>query len=279
MLLEKAHVASPQLTAEVLLMHALSINRAELYAHPEYELSEVAWIHYESYLNERLKGTPTQYITGHQEFWGLDFLVDPSVLIPRPETELVVEVAAELAARDFPAGEGCTIADIGTGSGCIAIAIAKELPQARIFALDCSPDALNTAHKNAVRLGVDQQIRFLCSDLLMPCGSEKLPPLHMVVSNPPYVSEKDREHVQKEVRDFEPSTAVFAGPSGLDIYARLIPQATVALATGGHLVMELGYDSQEQVTTFLASECWQNIEWRKDLARITRVVFATKIGE
>ena len=146
-LLEKAHIPSPRLTAEVLLMHALHTDRTILYSHPERDLSEVSWIHYGRYLNERLQGKPTQYITGHQEFWGLDFLVDSSVLIPRPETEVVVEAALELAARDYPDGEGCTIADVGTGSGCIAVALAKELPHARIFALDFSSDALNTAQK------------------------------------------------------------------------------------------------------------------------------------
>src|SRR3989304_2128399 len=162
-LLEKGGVPSPRITAEVLLLHAARCARAHLYAHPERELTEVEWIHFGRYLNERLEGKPTQYITGHQEFWGLDFLVNPSVLIPRPETELVVEAAIQLA-RQLPS-DSLTISDVGTGSGCIAIALAAELPQALIFALDQSAAALDTARANAQRLGVEQRITFLRSDL------------------------------------------------------------------------------------------------------------------
>ena len=279
-LLEKGGVPSPRLTAEVLLMHAAHCDRAHLYAHGERELTEVEWIHYGRYLRERLDGKPTQYITGHQEFWGLDFLVNPSVLIPRPETELVVETAVALAREHFSSGNELNVADVGTGSGCIAAALAKELPQARIYALDQSPGALDTARKNAVRLGVATQIVFAQSDLLELCAGEPLPPLQMVVSNPPYVAERDRETLSPEVRDHEPPQALFAGATGSDVYARLIPQAARALLPGGFLVLELGYDAQEHVAALLSSpeagKQWENVEWRRDLAGIVRVASARR---
>ena len=287
-LLEKGGVPSPRLTAEVLLMHATHCDRAHLYAHGERELTEVEWIHYGRYLRERLDGKPTQYITGHQEFWGLDFLVNPSVLIPRPETEQVVETAVALAREHFPPDAELNIADVGTGSGCIAVALAKELPHARVYALDQSAQALDTARRNAARLGVEQRIVFTQSDLLELCSGESLPPLEIIVSNPPYVSERDRATLMREVRDFEPPEALFAGESGNDVYARLIPQAARALLPGGFLVLELGIDSQEHAAALLSSpegekqwdkeqeKQWENITWRRDLAGIVRVVSARR---
>ncbi|MBI4459597.1 MAG: peptide chain release factor N(5)-glutamine methyltransferase [Acidobacteria bacterium] len=275
-LLEKGNVPSPRITAEVLLMHAACCVRASLYAHPERELSEVEWIHYGRYLNERLQGKPTQYITGHQEFWGLDFLVNPSVLIPRPETELLVETSIELARRHFQPGSACNIADVGTGSGCIAVALAKELPHATVFGFDRSALALETARANAKRHGVEQRITFLLSDLLQSCRGEKLPLLRLVVSNPPYVAEADRQKVMREVRDFEPREAVFAGESGAEVYARLIPQAAQALSPAGYLVLELGYDAQEKVRKLLSAGEWEDVRWLPDLAGVIRVVAARR---
>ncbi|OFV99041.1 MAG: protein-(glutamine-N5) methyltransferase, release factor-specific [Acidobacteria bacterium RIFCSPLOWO2_02_FULL_61_28] len=275
-LLEQGGVPSPRITAEVLLMHAARCDRAHLYAHPERELAEVEWIHYGRYLHERLQGKPTQYITGHQEFWGLDFLVNPSVLIPRPETELLVEATLTLARLQFPSGTELNIADVGTGSGCIAVALAKELPPARIYALDQSLEALETARRNAARLGVGQRISFLLSNLLEVGSGEVLPSLQMVVSNPPYVSERDRAGLMREVRDFEPAQALFAGESGSDVYARLIPQASRALCPGGYIALELGYDAQEKVGSLLSAEKWEDIEWQRDLAGIVRVVTARR---
>lgn len=293
-LLEKASIPSPRITAEVLLMHAAGCDRTRLYAHLEQELSDCQRVHYGRYLNERLQGKPTQYITGHQEFWGMDFIVNPAVLIPRPETEMVVETALDLARNSFPRGAPLEIADVGTGSGCIAVALAKELPQATIFALDRAPEALEIARQNAERNGVEGRIAFMVSDLLevrvndvypldnaqpLPHGrGSDLPPLDMVVSNPPYVSERDRGNVQREVREFEPADAVFAGESGQDVYRKLIPQAVQALRPGGYLVMELGYDSEVPVRTLLTPSEWNEIRWLPDLAGITRVVAARKIG-
>jgi release factor glutamine methyltransferase len=275
-LFEDGGAPSPRLNAEVLLMHAVRCDRAHLYAHPERVLTDSEWVHYGRYLKERLEGKPTQYITGHQEFWGLDFIVNPSVLIPRPETELVVETALELVRTQYPAGGGCTITDVGTGSGCIAIALATDLPQANLIALDQSEDALETARLNAERLSVASRITFLHSDLLAPLTGETLQPLHMVVSNPPYISTRDAANVMPEVSRYEPSAAVFAGPSGVEVYARLIPQAAASLPPGGAIVLELGYDVEEGVRQLLAAGSWQDVEWRRDLAGITRVVSARR---
>jgi len=275
-LLANGNVPSPRITAEVLLMHAARCDRAHLYAHSDRELTDSEWVHYGRSLKDRLEGKPTQYITGHQEFWGLDFLVNPAVLIPRPETELVVEAAVETVRRHFPPGSSVTIADVGTGSGCIAIALATELPQAHLIALDHSPEALQAARENARRLGVEARIRFERSDLLHLSSGEPLPPLRLVVSNPPYVSTKDAENVMPEVRRYEPPAAVFAGESGLEAYTRLIPQAAGLLESGGWLVLELGYDVEEGVRQLLAGGEWDEIEWRRDLAGIVRVVMARR---
>ncbi|MBI4464708.1 MAG: peptide chain release factor N(5)-glutamine methyltransferase, partial [Acidobacteria bacterium] len=256
-------------------------------------------IHYGRYLNERLSGKPTQYITGHQEFWGLDFLINSSVLIPRPETELVVEAALVLVRRHFrevsdffpqiPSPEETErtertegteraellIADVGTGSGCIAIALAKELPQARLYALDRSSQALETARRNAQRHGVEHRITFLLSDLL-ESTEVPLPKLKLVVSNPPYVAEQEIDSLMPEVLFFEPREALFAGQTGLEVYARLIPQAARALSSGGYLVLELGYDAQEKVQSLLAAPLWEDVAWLPDLAGIVRVVTARR---
>ncbi len=275
-LLEKGRIPSPRLTAEVLLMHAVHCDRAHLHAHPERELSDSEWVHYGRYLNERLQGKPTQYITGRQEFWGMEFLVNPSVLIPRPETEHVVEAALELARAHFPPGGDCRIADVGTGSGCIAVALASELPHATIYALEQSPEALETARQNARWLGVKNQITFLQSDLLEIDSVEALPQLEMVACNPPYVAERDQSKVQAEVRNFEPHAAVFAGESGQEAYRKLIPQATRALRLGGYLVLELGYDAEERVRNLLPSSEWDEVRSWPDLAGIVRVVTARR---
>ena len=257
-------------------MHAARCDRTHLLAHGERELTDSEWVHYGRYLKERMEGKPTQYITGHQEFWGLDFLVNPSVLIPRPETEQVVETALEIIREQSRDGRGWTIADVGAGSGCIAIALATELPQARVIALDQSPDALETAKFNAARLKVESRITFHHSDLLRLNSGEPLPPLPMVVSNPPYVSTKDAANVMPEVFQYEPPAAVFAGESGLEVYARLIPQAAAALTAGGALLLELGYDVEGGVRKLLAGNQWEGVGWRKDLAGITRVVSARR---
>src|SRR5215813_6392934 len=234
------------MNAEVLLMFTLGCDRAYLYAHPERELTEDERGRYESALGHREQGVPSQYLTGHQEFWGMDLIVSPAVLIPRPETEHVIETVLELARSDskhdgqkqqvgLPASHDLRIADVGTGSGAIALALAKELPNAEIHANDISLEALEIARVNAARHDLSARIHFHHIDLLKGLPGQ----FDFVVSNPPYVGESEEDHVQLEVRKFEPRNAVFAGPTGLEVIERLIPQALAALCVGGWLVFEI----------------------------------------
>ena len=296
--LTAADIGSPRLNAEVLLMFTLACDRAYLYAHAERELSAEEQARYQAALEERARGKPSQYITGHQEFWGLDFLVSPAVLIPRPETEHVIETVLELArelARPPRALERKPkIVDVGTGSGCIALALAKELPGAEIVAVDISAAALEIARANAARLQLDQRVTFFESNLLsgLPAPSSLSAPASLsaslggkatrfedkgdsfdfVVSNPPYVGSSAPEKVQREVRDFEPRVAVFAGESGLEVYRQLIPQARERLAPGGWLVMEIGFSMEAALRDLLTG--WQEVRVTHDLQGIPRVVAA-----
>jgi release factor glutamine methyltransferase len=284
--LTAAGTGSPRLNAEVLLMFTLACDRAYLYAHAERELSPDEYARYQVALEERARGKPSQYITGHQEFWGLDFLVSPAVLIPRPETEHVIETVLGLArALGRPPRElerQLKIVDVGTGSGCIALALAKELPGGEIVAVDISAAALEIARANAARLQLDQRVTFLESNLLsaLPAPSEgqairfegKGDSFDFVVSNPPYVGSSAPEKVQREVREFEPRVAVFAGESGMEVYRQLIPQARERLAPGGWLVVEIGFSMEAAVRALL--EGWQEIRVTHDLQGIPRVVAA-----
>src|SRR5271163_2053307 len=233
--LTSAHAGSPRLNAETLVMFTLSCDRAYLFAHPERELTPQEKINYQEAIAQRAQGIPTQYITGHQEFWGMDFIVSPAVLIPRPETEHVVEAALDLVRKGSRASSP-DIIDVGTGSGCIALALAKELPQAEIHATDISTAALEIARANAARHGFNSRVHFHQTDLLHGFESGTF---DLVVSNPPYVGEFEEDQVQLEVRKYEPRNAVFAGPTGLEVIERLIPQAHAVLKPGGFLLMEI----------------------------------------
>ena len=271
------HVPSPRLNAETLLMFTLNCDRAHLYAHPERELTAEEQSRYEEALTQRAKGVPAQYITGHQEFWGLDLIVSPAVLIPRPETEHLVEAVLPLA-RSMKAPK---IADVGTGSGAIALALAKELQNAEIHATDNSPAALEIAEANAARLQLEfrapnlhppgRRIFFHDTDLLRGLDSGAF---DFVVSNPPYVGLAEEDEVQLEVRKFEPRNAVFAGPTGIEVIERLIPAARQALKPGGYLVMEMSGTIAEGVRTLLAG--WEDITISNDLQGIPRVASARK---
>ena len=277
--LSAARVPSPRLNAELLLMFVLGCDRAYFYAHPERPLDPRESERYDEALAERARGIPAQYITGHQEFWGLDFLVSPAVLIPRPETEHVIETVLELMGRDSVAGNRLTaagqafeernrIVDVGTGSGCIAIALATELPEAEIVATDISRAALEIARANAARQ-LQDRIQFHQTDLLEKFEARNF---NIVVSNPPYVGQSEEDHVQLEVRKHEPHDAVFAGPSGLEIIERLIPQAGAALKPGGWLVMEISGTVVEGVKRLLSG--WEQVRIVNDLQGIPRVVSA-----
>jgi len=261
-------VPSPRLNAELLLMFVLGRERSYLYTYPERELTPEEQSRYDEVVSERARVCPTQYITGHQEFWGLDFIVSPAVLIPRPETEHVIETVLELL-KDYKPNGKLRMIDIGTGSGCIALSVASELPQVEMHACDISEEALEVARANAVRLGLEKRIQFRHSDLLSAYQGEQF---DFVVSNPPYVGESEADKVQKQVREFEPKTAVFSGWEGMEIYRRLIPQAHAALKPGGWLVTEIGYSTEEKVKQLLTG--FTNVQTTTDLQGIPRVVAA-----
>ena len=265
------------MNAELLIMFTLDCDRSYLYAHPERELTAEDLARCDEALARRATGVPAQYITGHQEFWGLDFIVSPAALIPRPETEHVVEAVLELARLAQPEGRsrtsphGLRIVDVGTGSGAIALALAKELPSAEIHATDISPEALDIARANAARHELTSRIEFHGTDLL-----SGLPPasFDIVASNPPYVGESEEDSVQLEVRKFEPRNAVFAGPTGMEVIERMIPQARAALAPEGWLVFEISGTIADRVRSLLSS--WDEVEIRNDLQGIARVAIARK---
>jgi release factor glutamine methyltransferase len=248
-------------------MFILSCDRAYLFAHPERELTSDENVRYQSALRERSRGVPAQYITGYQEFWGLDLIVTPAVLIPRPETEHVIETAIELIDAEASA---VRIADVGTGSGCIALALAKELPRAEIHATDISTAALEIARANAARQQLEKRIQFHQTDLL----ENLAPPFDVIVSNPPYVGQSEEDQVQFEVRKFEPRTAVFAGPAGTEVIARLIPQAHQVLRPGGWLILEISGTIVDPVREMLTT--WAEVGVVEDLQKIPRVVKARK---
>jgi len=282
--LRAANVSSHTLAAELLLMHALGRDRTWLYTHPEAPLEADQAQQYLALIARRAAGEPVQYLTGKQEFWGLEFKVTPAVLIPRPETEHVMEVAlARLGPRGFKVHldtgaprETLRVADVGTGTGCLAVALAYELPHAEIFATDISAPVLEIARENAVRHKVADRVNFMQADLLEPfvSASERF---DLIVSNPPYVARADAAKLQREVRDHEPHAALFGGLSGTEIYARLIEQAGSLLRSGGLLVVELGYNSADHVRSILTLENgWTNVAFTNDLAGIPRVAAAER---
>ena len=253
--------------ADVLLMHTRKKSRAWLMAHGDELLSDELFLSYTELLERRRRGEPIQYITGETEFYGLPFRVTPEVLIPRPETEHLVEKVIELAARF----EQPRIVDVGTGSGAIAVALAHEWLSAVITAIDLSSSALAIARENAKRNEVD--LRFLDGDLLAPVAGECF---EIVVSNPPYVPSGDRATLSVEVREYEPALALFAGDDGLDVYCRLIPAAFGALVPGGYVALEIGYGQSKAITELLAKAGFEQIEFVPDLQGIPRVACARR---
>jgi len=288
--LREAHVPSFTLAAELLLLHVLGRNRTWIYSHPEEEVSAADAERYAALLRRRMAGEPTQHLTGKQEFWGLELEITPDVLIPRPETEHVIEVALDrLAVREMRAGRrqtlsggGLRIADIGTGSGCLALALAKELPGATIFATDISPAALVVARRNAERHGVTSRIQFLESNLFDSLSDSPLVTRHspllfdLIVSNPPYIGRREAATLMREVREHEPEIALYGGEEGYEFYAGLITQAGAHLKTDGILVLELGHNSLPAVRPLLDTPAWINVGVTNDLAGIPRVLAAER---
>jgi release factor glutamine methyltransferase len=254
--------------AALLLTHTLGIDRAILRAHPELPVTLAQQATYQTLLERRLRFEPIQYILGQQEFYGQTLRVTPAVLIPRPETELLVEAVAASLPHDTPVH----IVDVGTGSGAIAIALAHLLPQAQITAVELSPEALAVASGNAQTHHLEDRIHFLQSDLLRAVPVEKQ--FQAIVSNPPYIPNAEASTLHPQVRDHEPSTALFAGPTGLEIYERLIPEAHAILQPDGLLALEIGHGQRERIAALLAE--WSRVEFLEDLQQIPRVVLARR---
>ncbi len=318
--LREARVPSFTLAAELLLLHVLGRDRTWLYAHPEQQVSAADTERYFALIARRANGEPTQHLTGKQEFWGLEFEVTPDVLIPRPETEHVIEVALDrLAVRERRAGrkqtltgEGLQIADIGTGSGCIAIALAKELPTVTIWATDISSAALAVAQRNAKRHCVFDRIHFLECNLLdgfidrgaiaaefsavgpqhaapplgnavpdakdgSPVTSHQSLLFDLIASNPPYIGRREAAMLMREVRDHEPEIALYGGEDGYELYGNLIVQAASHLKPRGVLVLELGHNSLPAVRPLLDAPDWTNVGVTNDLAGIPRVLAAEQL--
>jgi release factor glutamine methyltransferase len=306
--LRDADVSSFTLSAELLLLHTLGRDRTWLYAHPEETVTDADAQRFLALIARRAAGEPTQHLTGKQEFWGLELEVTADVLIPRPETEHIIEVALDrLALREIRAGRpqkndgaGLHMADIGAGSGCIAIALAKELPGATIYATDISSAALQVARRNAARHGVADRIHFLEANLLdhwLPVGAQHaapllgtisaassplatrhspLPLLDLIASNPPYIGRREAATLAREVRDHEPECALYGGEEGYELYSHLVGQAALHLKPGGILVLELGHDSLPAVQPLLDAANWINVGVTNDLAGIPRVIAAER---
>ena len=283
--LRAAKIPSDTLAAELLLMHALGRDRTWLYTNPEYPLDPAVAATYFTLVARRAAGEPTQYLTGKQEFWGLEFEVTPAVLIPRPETEHVIEVALEclgergikINMKTGAPSPALHVADVGTGSGCLAVALAHELPHAKIVATDISASALEVARRNAAKHSVAGRIQFLQADLLGGALHQSCL-FDLIVSNPPYVARNAAGSLPIEVREHEPHFALFGGPTGVEIYAQLIQQSLALLYPGGTLVLELGYDSADAVRKmFHVERRWANISITSDLAGIPRVIAAERV--
>jgi len=262
--LELQRISNPRLCAEVLLSHFLKVDRTYLYAYDDRILTEADYDLLENAVYERINGVPVQYIVGHQEFYGRDFMVNPSVLIPRPETEFIIESVLET--KPLPAAR---MIDVGTGSGCIAVTLALEFPEAIVFATDISEDALRVANQNAT--GLQAHVRFVCMDLLDAVSGN----FDFVVSNPPYVKRGDLERLQREVRDHEPHVALFSPEGETEIYRRLIQSASGLLNPGGYLITEIGYAMEDAVLDLLQNG-WERLPTRRDLQEIPRTIIARK---
>jgi release factor glutamine methyltransferase len=272
--LARAGVSEPRLTATALLAEILHKDRVYILTRPEELLAEEPLRRFREAVVRRARGEPLQYITGHQEFYGLDFLVTPDVLIPRPETEVIV---AEVLTRNrFPRP---LIIDVGTGSGCIAVALAVHLPTARILALDISQPALAVARQNAERHGVAGRIEFLPSDLFCALR-EREPPVraHFIVANPPYVADQEADTLPREVREYEPAVALFAGEDPLAFHRRLIHESPSFLVPGGFLICEMGYGHYPALLPLIAPSVWRRADVVRDLQGIERTLVLERAG-
>ena len=277
-LLQAAGVERERLTAGLLLGHVLDLDRTHLLTTPEQQVEQARYNHYLSLIERRALGEPLQYLTGHQEFYGLDFIVTPDVLIPRPETEFLIERVLKAVAELKL--ESPLIVDVGTGSGCIAVTLAKELPGAQLIATDASSGALAVARTNAERHSNLDRIEFLEGDLLTPLAGRQVGGgADLVVSNPPYVTEDCRETLQREVRDWEPKAALFGGADGLAFYRRLFADGANYLKSTGYLVVEIGYGQLDSITDLARRSSWEPVDVISDLQGIPRTLTLRKVLE
>jgi release factor glutamine methyltransferase len=260
-------IFEPRKEANSLLAFALKKDKTFLIAHSEYELNNDEIKTFENFLQRRASREPFQYITGKQEFYGLDFLVSPDVLIPRPETELIVENALEILKRR----EKNRFCEVGIGSGCISIAILQENKTASAIACDISEKSLAIARKNAERIGVSDRLELKISDVFAEIEEEKF---DLIVSNPPYVPSEDVKSLQREVRDFEPKVALTDGNNGLSIIEKIITDAPFYLQPQGFLLMEIGFDQSSKVREMFSDEIWQTVEFFPDWQGIPRMLKA-----
>jgi release factor glutamine methyltransferase len=266
-LLHENSIAEPESETVLLMCHALKRDRAFVYAHPEYRLSAVESILFKAVVRRRASHEPFQYIVGRQEFYGLEFYVTPDVLIPRPETEILVEAAI----NELQDHEVCKFFEVGVGSGCISVSLLANLPNATAVAADVSYKALVVAGNNAKSNGVSERLDLQLSNVFDSVDDREF---DLIVSNPPYVADADLATLQREVRDFEPRAALSAGTDGLDVIRRIIEGAPKLLKANGMLLIEIGWDQSEKVEKMLIESGWHSIEMLPDLQDIPRILSA-----
>ncbi len=264
-------LASPRLDAEVILAHVLEVDRLYLYRNPEESLTQEVVSAFQSMTARRLRGEPVAYLLGRKEFWSLVFEVNEQVLIPRPDTECLVEEVLKVCAAVV--SSGFRILDLGTGSGAIGVALAWELPHAHVIATDISPGALDVSRRNARRHGVEQRMTFLVGHLFTPLSGK----FDIIVSNPPYISATEFETLPLDVRDYEPVSALLAGPVGTIFHEQIIAECAEYLNEGGRLFLEIGSDQRQRVEAMLAAaDLFEEIRFRRDDAGLDRVAVARR---
>lgn len=269
--LRAAGVDHDRLTAGLLLRHLIGVERTHLLTRSEEQIGGDQYRDYLALIERRAAGEPLQYVTGRQEFYGLDFIVTPDVLIPRPETEFLIERVMKLAEESER--DSLLIVDVGTGSGCIAVTIAKLLPGARLIATDVSQAALTVAQRNAEHHGVRDRIEFLEGDLVAPLLDRGLQgAVDILASNPPYVNQDGRQFLQREVREWEPKEALFGGADGLDFYRRLLAETPIILKPTGHMVLEIGFSQFEAISEIVSGSALQLRDDTRDLQGIPRIL-------
>ncbi len=273
-------IENPRLNAELLLVQSMGASREELYADLHRPVKESERKKFDSSIQRRISGEPLQYILGHQEFWSIDFKVNPRVLIPRPDTELLVEQALSVLSQS-PSGGKAFVLEIGTGSGAIAISLAHELEVVFVVATDISWEALLLARENARDASVESRVQFIVGDLFGPlpvCPGHE--PFELILSNPPYISRSAIEALAKEVKDHEPRIALDGGQEGMDFYRRIIGEAPAYLREGGWILLEVGQDQGQRVSELIDENgLFSRAELVRDLSGIERVVKAQRKRE